>query len=144
MEIFYNRFFKKYESRIKYLKDLANFEIEKYINNEIPLHVVRGEKLVYITINNIKSDINKAYINGLSSVEYKVHKYYYPGYKFDNISFLTGKYYIYSNDIKQHVGISGAPSYINELKKKIPGFSITFVECENNNGILSISLNSPL
>lgn len=139
MQKLHNKFMEKYEERINTLKTIAQTDIKKYINNEIPLYVNANGILRHVTMDSIEADINNAYLEGLSKLEYKFHKHYYPGYNFDNISFFTGKYYIYSNDIKQTIGIYGAPSYIYELQKKLPGFVITFTECEHNNGILTIT-----
>ena len=139
MQKLHTKFMEKYEQRINILKTIAQTAITKYVNNEVPLYVNRNGTLLYVTMDSIEADINNAYLEGLSKLEYNFHKHYYPGYNYDNISFFTGKYYIYSYDIKQTIGIYGAPSYIYELQKKLPGFLITFTECENNNGVLTIS-----
>lgn len=139
MQKLYNEFMEKYKDRITILKTVAESAIKNYVNNEVALYVNANGILKIVTMDSIEADINNAYLEGLSKVEYKIHKHYYPGFQYDNISFFTGKYYIYSYDIKQIIGIYGAPSYIHELQKKLPGFLITFTECEDNNGILTIS-----
>jgi hypothetical protein len=91
-------------------------------------------------MKDIENDIMNACENGISFVQYKVHKHYYPGYIGDNISFLTGKYYMYNTDTNSYIEIPGAESYIDALKKRLPGLKITFAESEHNNGILRVEL----
>lgn len=86
----------------------------------------------------IESELADICSKGKSFVEYKVHKYYYPGYKGDNISFLTGKYYIYNGGFFRE--IPGAPSYVEALRAKLPGVLVTFREIEYDNGILRVEL----
>jgi hypothetical protein len=106
--------------------------LERYISGNLPLFAVRGKKLIYVTMDSIEQDLKKG-----EPLEYTVHKHYYPGYKGDNISFLTGLFYIV--DEGKYKEYTGAPSYLYALKKKIPDIEVTFTETKNKNGILRIS-----
>lgn len=129
-----------YKKRIEILKKDADIDLLRYISNELPLFTTGpGNIMRYVTMETIESDIKDACKNGLSFIEYKIHKHYYPGYKGDNISFFTCKYYIYETT---YIEIPGAPSYLEALRQKLAGFLITFRECEHNNGFLRVELPS--
>ena len=129
-----------YKKRIETLKKEADIELLRYIRNELPLFTTGpGNTTHYVKMETIESDMKNACAKGLSFVEYKIHKHYYPGYKGDNISFFTCKYYIYEDAF---IEIPGAPSYLDTLRQKLPGFLITFRECEHNNGFLRVELPS--
>jgi len=118
--------------RIDLLLNEVRGVLERYISGELPLFAVGEKKLIYVTMDSIKQDLKKG-----KPLEYTVHTHYYPGYKGDNISFLTGLFYLVDGD--QYREIPGAPSYIDALKKKIPGIAVTFTETKHKNGILCIS-----
>ena len=133
---------KLYEERINKLIIDTKIEYLRYIMNEAPLFVVKdGERdeLYCVTMDTIENDLAKACAEGIHFVEYKTQKHLYIGYKGDNISFLTGKYYI--SDDGKHIEIPGAPSYTKALMAKIPGVIVTFREESHNMGILRVELS---
>ena len=84
-----------YKERIQTLFKNSGADLIRYISNELPLFAHGNENtILYITMADIEKAITTACVKGINFVEYRVHKHYYPGYKGDNISFLTGKYYI--------------------------------------------------
>ena len=90
MQKLYNEFMEKYKDRIVILKTVAESAIKQYVNNEVALYVNANGILKVVTMDSIEADINNAYLEGLNKVEYKIHKHYYPGFQYDNISFFTG------------------------------------------------------
>jgi len=130
-----------YKERIENLKKGVTIELPRYVRNELPLYTGGIDNTIrYVTMDTIESDIKLACANGISFVEYKIHKHHYPGFRGDNVSFFTEKYYICLEKAKEYIEIPGAPSYIAALRQKLPGFIVTFRECEDNNGYLRIEL----
>lgn len=141
----YNTYYDKdriyFKERLDVLRKDAYKALPRYINDEVPLFVSYEGSLRHVTMSMIGPELADSCSKGKSFVEYKVHKHLYPGYKFDNISFLTGKYYMYyKNDGGFFREIPGAPSYVEALRAKLPGFIITFREIEYDNGILRVEL----
>ena len=130
-----------FKDRIDVLRKEAYKELPRYISDELPLFVGYEGSIRYVTMSMIETDIIDSCSKGKSFVEYKVHKHYYPGFKGDNISFLTGKYYMYyTNSGGFFKEVPGAPSYVEALRAKLPGLIITFREIGHNNGILRVDL----
>lgn len=127
-----------FKERIDALRKNAYKELPRYINDEVPLFVSYEGSIRYVKMSMIESELADSCSKGKSFVEYKVHKHYYPGYKGDNISFLTGKYYMYNGGFFRE--IPGAPSYVEALRAKLPGVLVTFREIEYDNGILRVEL----
>ena len=130
-----------FKERIDALRKVAYQELPRYISDEVPLFVPYENSIRYVTMSMIETELAACCAKGKSFVEYQVHKHYYPGFKGDNISFLTGKYYMYyKNDGGFFREVPGAPSYVEALRAKLPGMLVTFREVENNNGILRVEL----
>jgi len=130
-----------FKERIDLVRKEGEKELKRYISDEIPLFVSCGGKIRYVTMTMIESELADNCSKGKSFVEYQLHKHHYPGFKGDNISFLTGKYYMYSKDYANLFReVPGAPSYLEALRAKLPGVLVTFREVENDNGILRVEL----
>ena len=128
-----------FKERIDALRKEAYKELPRYINDEVPLFVSYEGSIRYVKMSTIEAELADSCSKGISFVEYKVHKHYYPGFKGDNISFLTGKYYMHY-DAGFFREIPGAPSYVEALRAKLPGVLVTFREVEYDNGILRVEL----
>ena len=86
-----------YKERIENLKKGVTIELPRYVRNELPLYTGGIDNTIrYVTMDTIESDIKLACANGISFVEYKIHKHHYPGFRGDNVSFFTEKYYLFS------------------------------------------------
>ena len=120
------------QDRIDILRDETRGVLDRYISSDLPLFSVNGKKIIYVTMAMIEKELQKG-----EPLEYTIHKHYYPGFNGDNISFLTGLYYLVDGNTYNE--IPGAPSYLDALKTKIPNTSVTFTETKNKNGILRIS-----
>jgi hypothetical protein len=93
----------------------------------LPLYLVNDDKILRLTLDDI---VEMAQQSGFKSIEYYVQRDLYAGYNGDNISLYTGKYYLLS-DISgstDYIEVDGAPSYLDELRKRLPGFTIVFTE----------------
>jgi hypothetical protein len=129
-----------YQERIAALDKAAALDFLQYARNEVPLFASADNTIKNVTMAVVEKEIAEACAAGLGFVEYKVHKHLYPGYKGDNISFLTGKYYIYDYAQTEYIEIPGAPSYIDLVRAKLPGLIVTFREGTHNNGYLRVEL----
>jgi len=130
-----------YKDRIDALDKSTALEFSGYMQDAVPLFATGpNNSIKYVTMALIEKEFAAACASGLGFVEYKVHTHLYPGYKGDNISFLTGKYYIYNTESLTHLEIPGAPSYVAALRAKLPGLIVTFRVCEHNNGYLRVEL----
>ena len=128
-----------YKDRIEKLATCCCYELPRYVKNETPLFILdRVNNSLTKTMADIRRDLISAAKCGIHFVEYRVHKHYYPGYKGDNISFLTGKYYI--SGVNGYIEIPGAPSYTAALASEIPGTIVTFREGEYNGGVLRVEV----
>jgi hypothetical protein len=144
MSTFHDAYKSFLRKRVAELKKIAEPELLRYSSNLLPLFTdAPKNKIRYVTMSTIESDMKEACANGLTYVEYNIHTHYYPGYKRDNFSFFTGKYYIYNRDMEL-ITINGAPSYIECLQQKLPGLSITFRECDSMHGYLRVELPKDL
>jgi hypothetical protein len=137
-ENYYKELVVLYKDRCASLRYDSNLDFQRYLSDTTPLFVNRSSGLRYVTLKDIESDILAAVKEGKHFVEYKVHKYLYPGYKGDNISFLTGKYYILEGSA--HIEIPGAPSLLIAIKNRIPEVTVTFIEAEHNLGVLRVEV----
>jgi len=139
--LFHSTAAKLYQERIAALDKDVGPEFLRYERNQVPLFASCGDNSIkYVTVATIEKEIADACAGGVGFVEYKVHKHLYPGYKGDNVSFLTGKYYIYDALMRTHIEIPGAPSYVETLRAKLPGLIVTFREGEHNNGYLRVEI----
>jgi hypothetical protein len=88
-----------------------------------------------VYVQDIEKDLLLAINNGKNYVEYKLNKHYFPGFKGDNLSFLTGLYYIKDSVSKEVVEIFGCPSLVTGISKllQIRG---TFTETVHKCGLL--------
>lgn len=84
---YYRELREKYANRIYNLKSDTSDVIKRYYINDLPLYTRVNHILELKTMKDIENDIMTACENGISFVQYKVHKHYYPGYIGDNISF---------------------------------------------------------
>ena len=98
-------------------------DAKKYLNEHI--YVVR---VIYPFRLKIQDIVQEVLCANQKCVEYTVQRDLYPGYKGDNVSLFTGKYYIYDTSSEKYIVIDGAPSYLDELKKRLSGFKISFIE----------------
>jgi len=108
----------------------------------VPLFVndEKNSRLRQVFISTIEADIKEAACSGVHFVSYRVHKHLYPGYKGDNISFLTGKYYIWREETRDYLEVPGAPSYLQALRARLPGLLISFIEESHNNGVVRVEI----
>ena len=130
--------FNLYEARINRLNKECKHDLQRYIDNSLPLFANKNGSLHYITMDTIEKELTEACCNGVSFVEYDIHKHYYPGFRGDNVSFLTGKYYIRGEH--DYITIPGAPSYIKALKEKMEGVTVTYRETANDHVILRVEI----
>lgn len=130
-----------YKDRVAALDKATALDWSGYIQDAVPLFAAGPNNTIkYVTMAFIEKDIADACARGRGFVEYKIHTHLYPGYKGDNISFLTGKYYIYDTESRTHLEIPGAPNYVTALRGKLPGLIVTFREGTHNNGYLRVEL----
>lgn len=106
------------EDRLKKLE----MEAKLYLN--APIYVSRENPPYRLSFQDIVDEVR---IAKLDCVIYTVQRDLYPGYKGDNVSLYTGKYYLLDNE-NGVIVIDGAPSYIDELRKHLTGYTITFIE----------------
>lgn len=131
--------FDLYEARINILNKECKHDLQRYIDNSLPLFATNKDSLHYVTMDTIEKELTEACCNGVSFVEYDVHKHYYPGFRGDNVSFLTGNYYIRADG--KYITIPGAPSYIKALKGVLGGgVTVTCRETENDHVILRVEI----
>jgi hypothetical protein len=131
----YNPIHSKYAARIEEVNKGIIGVLQQYMTNTLCLYTKKNNGLRYVTVSDIKEDIIKASKEGRASVSYVMHKHYYPGYRGDNVSFLTGKYYMHKGP-----EIPGAPCLTDALRTILPGFMIYFIEGEYDNGTLIIQI----
>jgi hypothetical protein len=147
-----------HQQRVNDLLKRATIEFDRYLKNEVPLFVSLGDMALERTMVDIEHDMKTH-----SSIEYKVHKHLYPGFRRDNISFLTGKFYLHVQaepsmgyvmiggircldpqpGAISYIEIPGAPSYVEELQKRLSDCRVSFTECEHDNGFLTVRKGGP-
>jgi hypothetical protein len=117
----------KYAAQIAALKRDAHGVVEEYMTDKIHLCIFSDTHgRTRITVTQIIDDLTLACSSGKSFVEYRVHKHYYPGWKGDNVSFFTGKYYLRDPEIKAHLEVPGAPSLVGALRAYLPECTVSF------------------
>jgi len=124
--------------RVHELFTKANEELKRYIAGTLPLYVEQKGRIRHVTMTTIEEDMMAACSAGKNTIEYGVHTHLYPGFRGDNVSLLTGKYYLV-NSSNTWTEVSGAPSYIDALRQRMEGLDITFVR-KNDTGVLRITL----
>jgi hypothetical protein len=87
----------------------ANEELKRYTAGTLPLYVEHKGRLRHVTMTTIEEDMMAACSDGKNTIEYGVHTHLYPGFRGDNVSLLTGKYYLV-NSSNTWTEVTGAPS----------------------------------
>jgi len=126
-----------YKTRTDTLLRESKICFDEYIENKSSLFIAfTGRR---IKLQDIPNELMWACKNGVNFVEYIIHKHLYPGYKGDNISFLSGMYYIYED--RKFIEIPGAPSLLHILRELIPEAIVTYRNDNGEFGILRIELH---
>lgn len=126
----------QYEDIIDGLRSVASIDLPRYMNNQLPLFTREGP----ITVAEIEVALISSLEKGINYVEYTVHKHYYPGFRGNNLSFLTGKYYIRADGgFADYVEVYGCPCLLDELRTLL-GVVVSFREVAHNNGVLRIEV----
>lgn len=125
-----------YKTRTDTLLNESKICFNEYVENRTPLFIAFTGRRV--KLQDIASELKGACKNGVNYVEYIIHKHLYPGYKGDNISFLTGMYYIYED--RKVIEIPGAPSLVHVLRDMLPEAIVTYRNDNGEFGILRIEL----
>lgn len=125
-----------YADRISPLKRRALSDIGRFAENKLPLFCLDPSKGArHVTLSIMELDLLAAAKEGKKSVEYTLNTYLYQGWNGDNVSMLTGSYYM------AHEGnIPGAPSYLALLEERFEGLLITFTEQTSLTGLLRIEI----
>ena len=127
----------KYKDRIAELKAVAERDLLLYLDNSIRLYIIGPPRNFSVSVLDIKVDLHDALIRGIFYVEYLLNKHYYPGFKGDNLSFLTGNYYIREGN--EHIEVSGCPSLVQKIREQYgPDFIVSFRETANSCGHLRV------
>lgn len=125
-----------YKARTDTLLRESKICFDEYVENKSALFIAfTGRR---IKLKDIRDELMWACKNGVNFVEYIIHKHLYPGYKGDNISFLSGMYYIYEE--RNFIMIPGAPSLVNVLREQIPEAVVTYRNDGGEFGTLRIEL----
>lgn len=103
---------------------LKNLEMEAKLYLNVPIYVSRENPPYRLSFQDIVREVCNA---KMDYVIYTVQRDLYPGSKGDNVSLYTGTYYLLDDENGFKV-IDGAPSYIDELRKHLTGYTITFIE----------------
>ncbi len=107
-----------YEQRLK------NLELEAKLYLNLPIYICRENPPFRLSFQDIVGEVYNA---KMPCVTYSVQRDLYPGFKGDNVSLYTGKYYLLDDENGYKI-VDGAPSYIDELRKHLAGYSISFIE----------------
>lgn len=125
----------KYRTQIGDLRAGALNAYNSYMKGELALFVDSGGILRRVYIRDIEKDLLLAINNGKNYAEYKVNKHYFPGFNGDNLSFLTGRYYIKELSAKGVIEVFGCPSLVAGISKLLQVRG-TFTETAHNCGVL--------
>jgi len=125
----------KYRAQVEDQRAGAVNAYNSYMKGELPLFVDADGILRRVYVRDIEKDLLLAITNGKNYAEYKVNKHYFPGFRGDNLSFLTGKYYIKELGSKEMIEIFGCPSLVTGISEllQIRG---SFTETAHSCGVL--------
>lgn len=125
-----------YRTRTDTLLNESKMYFNEYVENRTPLFIAFTGRRV--KLQDIATELKGACKNGENFVEYIIHKHLYPGYKGDNISFLSGMFCIYEE--RKFIDIPGAPSLVHVIRDMLPETIVTYRNDNEEFGILRVEL----
>ena len=125
----------KYADRIAPLEKIAYEECCRFEKNCLPLYPHDTSKwgMHPLTKKQLMAELYFACKKGIPFVEYTVNTLFYHAWKGDNLSLLTGMYYIENNQIP------GASCILTMFRKE--GYHATFTEQTSKTGLLRIAFS---
>jgi len=124
-----------YAGRIRALEEAAHSSLLRYANNT--LHLYTKGDIRKVSLKTIRDDLVNASKAGRTHVEYHINTYLYQAWEGDNVSVITGTYYLHP----EKLFITAEDSYMTLLHKTFPELTITFTEKTAVDGILRIEFS---
>ncbi len=124
-----------YAGRIRALEEAAHSSLLRYANNT--LHLYTKDPMRKVSLKTIQDDLINAAKAGCTYVEYTINTYLYQAWEGDNVSVITGTYYLHP----EKLFITEEHSYITLLQKTFPELTITFTEKTVVDGVLRIEFS---